>query len=115
MVRVARRAVSISEPADAFATRSAVRLGLADKREEAGNPVRRLSLDEITSALTERGFRPVRPHRYAMYYRHWPGSAMRILSSPVLLPLAKAGFGAVNRIVGRYGNKLAVQAVRESD
>jgi hypothetical protein len=33
----------------------------------------------------------------------------------VLLPLAKAGFGAVNRIVGRYGNKLAVQAVRESD
>jgi ubiquinone/menaquinone biosynthesis C-methylase UbiE/uncharacterized protein YbaR (Trm112 family) len=115
MTRVARRAVSISEPADAFATNSAARLGLADKREEAGNPVRRLSLDEITSALTARGFRPVRPHRYAMYYRHWPGTAMRILSSPVLLPLAKAGFGAVNRIVGRYGNKLAVQAVRESN
>jgi uncharacterized protein YbaR (Trm112 family) len=115
MARVARRAVSISEPADAFATRSAVRVGLADKREEAGNPVRRVSLYEITSALTARGFRPVRPHRYAMYYRHWPGTAMRILSSPVLLPLAKAGFGAVNRIVGRYGNKLAVQAVRESD
>jgi SAM-dependent methyltransferase len=115
MARVARRAVSMSEPADAFATRSAVRVGLADKREEAGNPVRRVSLYEITSALTARGFRPVRPHRYAMYYRHWPGTAMRILSSPVLLPLAKAGFGAVNRIVGRYGNKLAVQAVRESD
>jgi SAM-dependent methyltransferase len=115
MARVARRAVSISEPADAFATRSAVRVGLADKREEAGNPVRRVSLYEITSALTARGFRPVRPHRYAMYYRHWPGTAMRILSSPVLLSLAKAGFGAVNRIVGRYGNKLAVQAVRESD
>jgi len=115
MARVARSAVSISEPADAFATNSATRLGLADKREEAGNPVRRLSLDEITSALTARGFRPVRPHRYAMYYRHWPGTAMRILSSPVLLPLAKAGFGAVNRIVGRYGNKLAVQAVRESN
>jgi SAM-dependent methyltransferase len=115
MARVARRAVSISEPADAFATSSAVRLGLADKQEEAGNPVRRVSLYEVTSALTARGFRPVRPHRYAMYYRHWPGTAMRILSSPVLLPLAKAGFGAVNRIVGRYGNKLAVQAVRESD
>jgi SAM-dependent methyltransferase/uncharacterized protein YbaR (Trm112 family) len=115
MTRVARRAVSISEPADAFATNSAARLGLADEREEAGNPVRRLSLDEITSALTARGFRPVRPHRYAMYYRHWPGTAMRILSSPVLLPLAKAGFGAVNRIVGRYGNKLAVQAVHESN
>jgi ubiquinone/menaquinone biosynthesis C-methylase UbiE/uncharacterized protein YbaR (Trm112 family) len=115
MARVARRAVSISEPADAFATSTAVRLGLADKREEAGNPVRRLSLPEITSELTARRFRPVRPHRYAMYYRHWPGTAMRILSSPVLLPLAKAGFRAVNRLLGRYGNKLAVQAVRESN
>jgi SAM-dependent methyltransferase len=115
MARVARRAVSISEPADAFATRSAVRVGLADKREEAGNPVRRVSLYEITSALTACGFRPVRPHRYAMYYRHWPGTAMQILSSPVLRPRAKAGFRAVNRLLGRYGNKLAVQAVRESD
>jgi len=115
MTRVARRAVSISEPARAFATRTAVRLGLADEREEAGNPVRRLTLDEITSELTARGFRPIHPHRYAMYYRHWPGRAVRLLSRPVVLPLAKAGFLTVNRVVGRYGNKLTVQAVRESD
>jgi ubiquinone/menaquinone biosynthesis C-methylase UbiE/uncharacterized protein YbaR (Trm112 family) len=115
MARVARRAVSISEPADAFATNAAVRLGLSDEQEEAGNPVRRLTLDEITSELTARGFRPVRPQRYAMYYRHWPGRAVRLLSNPVLLPLAKTGFDLVNRAAGRYGNKLAVQAVRVSD
>jgi ubiquinone/menaquinone biosynthesis C-methylase UbiE/uncharacterized protein YbaR (Trm112 family) len=114
MTRVARRAVAISEPAHAFATSAAVRLGLADKREEAGNPVRRLTLDEITSELTAHGFRPVRPHRYAMYYRHWPGRTVRLLSHPLVLPLAKAAFGAVNRVVGRYGNKLAVQAIRDS-
>jgi ubiquinone/menaquinone biosynthesis C-methylase UbiE/uncharacterized protein YbaR (Trm112 family) len=114
MARVARRAVSISEPADAFATNAAVRLGLADKQEEAGNPVRRLGLHEITSELAARGFHAIAPQRYAMYYRHWPGRAMQTLSKPVLLPLAKTGFRAVNRLVGRYGNKLAVQAVRES-
>src|SRR5829696_4314137 len=90
MARVARSAVSITEPAHAFATSTAVRLGLADRDEEAGNPVRRLTLDEITSELTARGFRPISPQRYAMYYRHWPGRAVRLLSNPVLLPLAKA-------------------------
>jgi len=40
---------------------------------------------------------------------------MRLLSNPVFLPLAKTAFGAVNRVAGRYGNKLAVQAVRDSD
>jgi ubiquinone/menaquinone biosynthesis C-methylase UbiE/uncharacterized protein YbaR (Trm112 family) len=114
MTRVARRAVAISEPAQAFATSTAVRLGLAEAREEAGNAVRRLTLDEITSELTAHGFQPVASHRYAMYYRHWPGRAMRLLSRPVVLPFAKAAFGAFNRVVGRYGNKLAVQALRNS-
>jgi ubiquinone/menaquinone biosynthesis C-methylase UbiE/uncharacterized protein YbaR (Trm112 family) len=114
MARVARRAVSISEPANAFATNAAVRLGLADKQEEAGNPVQRLGLQEITSELATRGFRPIAPQRYAMYYRHWPGWAMQTLSKPALLPIAKASFRAVNRLLGRYGNKLAVQALRES-
>jgi uncharacterized protein YbaR (Trm112 family)/SAM-dependent methyltransferase len=115
MTRVARRAVSITEPAHAFATDTAVRLGLAERQEEAGNPVRRLTIHEVVSELTGRGFRPIRPHRYAMYYRHWPGRAVRMLSRPVLLPLARGGFGAFNGLFGRYGNKLTVQAVRESD
>jgi ubiquinone/menaquinone biosynthesis C-methylase UbiE len=87
MTRVACRGVSISEPARAFATSAAVRFGLADAREEPGNPVRRLTLDELTSELRAHGFRPVRPHRYAMYYRHWPGRAVRLLYSPSCCPL----------------------------
>jgi SAM-dependent methyltransferase/uncharacterized protein YbaR (Trm112 family) len=113
MARVARRAVAVTEPADALATAAAVRLGFAEGEEDAGNPVRRLSLEEIVFELTSRGFHSLHPHRYAMYYRHWPGRVMRTLSAPMLLPLAKTGFTAVNRAVGRYGNKLAVQAVRE--
>ncbi len=112
MTRVARRAVSVSEPAQAVATAAAVRIGWAEHQEEAGNLVRRLTLDEIVSGLAERGFRPIAPHRYAMYYRHWPGRGVRLLSKPMLVPLATGGFRIVNRALGRYGNKLTVQAVR---
>jgi ubiquinone/menaquinone biosynthesis C-methylase UbiE/uncharacterized protein YbaR (Trm112 family) len=115
MARVARRAVSVTEPAEAVVTAAAVRLGWAENQEEAGNVVRRLTLDEIVSELTAHGFRPVAPHRYAMYYRHWPGRLTGALSRPILLPLAKAGFAALNAIAGRYGNKLTVQAVRAAD
>jgi ubiquinone/menaquinone biosynthesis C-methylase UbiE/uncharacterized protein YbaR (Trm112 family) len=112
MTRVARRAVSVSEPAAALVTSAAVRLGAAEAVEEAGNRVRRLTLAEVEKELSSRGFEPVQPHRYAMYYRHWPGRAVRLLSAPLLLPLAKAAFRLVNRVVGRFGNKLTVQAVR---
>jgi SAM-dependent methyltransferase len=114
MARVARRAVSVSEPADAAATAAAVRLGLAENEEEAGNRVRRMTLDEISRELSSRGFRTIRPHRYAMYYRHWPGRAVRVLSSPPLLPLAQASLNVLNRVAGRFGNKLTVQAIRAS-
>jgi ubiquinone/menaquinone biosynthesis C-methylase UbiE/uncharacterized protein YbaR (Trm112 family) len=112
MARVARRAVSVSEPAEAAATAAAVRLGLAEDEEEAGNRVRRLTLDEISRELSSRGFRPIRPHRYAMVYRHWPGRTMRVLSTRPLLPLAQAGLNVLNRAAGRFGNKLTVQAIR---
>jgi SAM-dependent methyltransferase len=114
MARVARCAVSVSEPAEAAATAAAVRLGLAEDEEEAGNRVRRLTLDEISRELSSRGFRPIRPHRYAMYYRHWPGRTMRVLSTRPLLPLAQAGLNLFNRVAGRFGNKLTVQAIRPS-
>jgi ubiquinone/menaquinone biosynthesis C-methylase UbiE/uncharacterized protein YbaR (Trm112 family) len=114
MARVARHAVSVSEPAAAVVTAAAVHLGLAEDEEEAGNRVRRLTLDEIARQLADCGFRTVRPHRYAMYYRHWPGTPMRILSTPVLLPVVQVGLRLLNRLVGRFGNKLTVQAVRRS-
>jgi SAM-dependent methyltransferase len=112
MARVAGRAVCVSEPARATITRIAVRLGLALEHEESGNRVARLTLDGISDVLSAQGFRPARAERYAMYYRHEPGPAMRLLSMPALLPLAKGGFRFANCIAGRFGNKLAVQAVR---
>ena len=114
MVRVARRAVCISEPAQAVATSVAVRLGLALEREEAGNRVDRLQAGAVCAELRAAGFRVVRADRYAMYYRHVPGRIMSLLSRRPLLPLVVVGWQVANRIVGRFGNKLTIVAVRQS-
>jgi ubiquinone/menaquinone biosynthesis C-methylase UbiE/uncharacterized protein YbaR (Trm112 family) len=112
MARVARRAVSVSEPARAFGTKVAVRLGVSEEVEEAGNIVMRLTVDEIVGELRAHDFEPINPHRYAMFYRHWPGRPMRALSRPIVFPVTVAAFRLANRVLGRFGNKLAVQAVR---
>jgi SAM-dependent methyltransferase/uncharacterized protein YbaR (Trm112 family) len=112
MARVARRAVCISEPARAVATSIAVRLGVALEREEAGNRVARLQPPAVSGALQSAGFRVVRADRYAMYYRHAPGRAISFLSRRPLLPLAVLGWRLANRIIGRFGNKLTIVAIR---
>lgn len=112
MARVARRAVSVTEPARAAVTRVATRVGLALSREEAGNPVARLRPEDVEAVLRASGFTVVRSRRYAMLYRHEPGRATRWLSAPVPLALATGALRAANRVAGGLGNKLTVQAVR---
>jgi len=112
MARVARRAVCISEPARAVATSIGVRLGLALDREEAGNRVARLPLGATAAALEATGFRIVRADRYAMYYHHVPGRLTSFLSRRPLLPVAVLGWRLANSIIGRFGNKLTIVAVR---
>lgn len=112
MARVAAHAVSVNEPARAAITAIAVRLGLALDREEAGNPVARVTLDEIVAALESHGFRAIAAHRYGMYYKHEPGWVMRWLSKPVAFAVARGAVRSVNALAGRAGNKLTVQAVR---
>jgi hypothetical protein len=112
MARVAARAVSVTEPAQAAATALAVRFGLALEREEAGNRVARLTPRQVAAFLHKSGFRPVRAERYAMYYRHEPGALFAALSRPALSPLTRRGWRAANVLAGRWGNKLTVQAVR---
>jgi SAM-dependent methyltransferase len=114
MARVARRAVSITEPARAGATRLAVRLGLALDREDAGNVVARLDPDEVSAFLRGQGFDVVRAERYGMLYRHHPGAPSRLLSRPVLFPATVASLRAANAVAGGVGNKLTVQALRSS-
>lgn len=112
MARVARWGVSVTEPARAAVTAAAVCAGVALEREEAGNRVARLTLDEVTRELERRGFRIVTARRYAMFYRHEAGAAARLLSKPPLLPAARAGYLALDAAFGRLGNKLVVQALR---
>ncbi len=112
MARVARRAVSVTEPARAAVTGVAVRLGLALEHEEAGNQVARLTLDDVRSTLTASGFRIMTAERYGMYYRHEPGRVVQLLSHQPLLGFAQASFRIANVLAGRFGNKLTVQAVR---
>jgi SAM-dependent methyltransferase/uncharacterized protein YbaR (Trm112 family) len=112
MARVARLAVSVNEPAQAVATRLAVRMRLSEDREEAGNRVARVDPDAITSALERAGLDVVRRNRYAMVYRHEPGRVSALLSIPPLRRAANAALTGFNAVLGGIGNKLTVQAVR---
>lgn len=112
MARVARRWVSITEPARAAATAIAVRAGLAVEREDAGNRVARLSPTEIGRFLSKAGFHLLLAQRYAMYYRHQPGSWFQALSRPAILPFVRAAWRAANALFGRAGNKMVVIAER---
>lgn len=112
MVRVARRAVSVTEPARALATALAVRVGLALDKEESGNQVIRLTPDEVSTHLKRAGLSVVASCRYGMLYRHEPGKVSRVLSAPGVLALSRGALRALNAVLGPFGNKLTVQAIR---
>ncbi|MGZ3642139.1 MAG: methyltransferase domain-containing protein [Candidatus Limnocylindrales bacterium] len=114
MARVARRAVSITEPAQAVATAMAVRVGLALEREEAGNRVARLRPQDVAAELEARSFQVRRAGRYAMYYRHRPGRVFAWLSQPAVLPFATTYWRVGNALIGRIGNKMTVVAERSN-
>jgi SAM-dependent methyltransferase len=113
LARVARWAVSVNEPADAFATGVAVRLGAALAQEEAGNAVARLRARDATRELAAAGF-DASARRYFMYYKHEPGAAMRLASRPVLRRAYRAAVRASDAALGRWGNKLQVTALRRA-
>jgi ubiquinone/menaquinone biosynthesis C-methylase UbiE/uncharacterized protein YbaR (Trm112 family) len=112
MARVARVAVCVTEPAQALLTKAAVRLGIAEEEEAAGNRVGRLTLAEIKAVLSDYGYSIRVASRYGMYYTHEPGRPARFLSSRGALPVSKAVLRGANLVGGRFGNKLAVVATR---
>ncbi|MEA2298629.1 MAG: hypothetical protein QOF77_1565 [Solirubrobacteraceae bacterium] len=112
LTRVARRAVSVTEPCRAALTRVAVRAGLAYDEEEAGNRVGRMELDRIRGEFSAAGFDTVHAERYGMFYRQHPGRPMHACSRRRVRPLAERAVLAANRVGGHLGNKLTVQAVR---
>jgi ubiquinone/menaquinone biosynthesis C-methylase UbiE len=114
MARVARRWVSVTEPARAAVTALAVHAGLAKEREEAGNAVARLTTAEVATELARRQFRPILSQRYAMYYRHEPGAVFRALSSRGVFNLVQVAWQIANAVIGRFGNKMVVVAERQA-
>lgn len=113
IARVARRAVSINEPARARATEIAIRLGAAGRMEEAGNVIARIDPGSVAGWLAAVGFRILRVERYGMYYKHEPGRIMRTLSTRLLFPISRNGVRTFNALFGTIGNKSTVQALRE--
>jgi ubiquinone/menaquinone biosynthesis C-methylase UbiE/uncharacterized protein YbaR (Trm112 family) len=111
LARVARRAVSVNEPADALGTQVAVRLGISSNDESAGNRVARLNAEGVRRELQSAGFR-VYARRYLMYYKHEPGRVMRLLSRPGVHHMYRWMVWLSNSAIGRWGNKLQVTAVR---
>ena len=113
MARVSCRALSLTEPARALVTSVAVRLGMADAVEEAGNRVARISAEQVEETLLLSSFRPVTIERYAMYYHgDEPGQIFSLLSRSGIFPLMVGFWRLLNAAIGRLGNKLTVNAVR---
>lgn len=112
MLRVSKKAVSVTEPADASATGLALALGIAKHIEPAGNVVHRFRLQDLQRRFAACGFRTLVGGRYFLYYGHKPGWASRVLSSTPLLWAARTFWRALNTAVGSLGNKLGVVAQR---
>jgi ubiquinone/menaquinone biosynthesis C-methylase UbiE len=112
--RVARRAISVNEPARAALTTLAVYVGLSELEEDAGNRIERLDPKWVTQELAQAGFEPLLTQRYGMVYRHEPGSISRVLSRPPLFQATTSVIRSFNGLAGGVGNKFTVQAVRPS-
>lgn len=112
MCRVARECVLLTEPSRAVVTEIAVRFGIALKTEDAGNRVERVTTNEVTACLNDHGLDVVGVDRYAMYYKHEPGWAMRCFSRSRSFRLARLVIATFNVVLGKVGNKLSVRAIR---
>jgi SAM-dependent methyltransferase len=112
MARVARYGVLIMDPAQAALTRVAVRAGIAEDVEEAGNPVRRLDPVRVAALLRRSGFGEIRWRRRVMYYPHRPWEWLRWFDHPVSFAAFRAAYAGGNLALGRWGNKLALAALR---
>jgi len=110
MLRVARRAVVIAEPADAALTRLAIKLGISGRYEEAGNYVYRLRKDKLTEIFHECGLRQWSFRRNLIYYQPWTFRFYRLFERPPLFWLFRTGFYLSNLLLGRWGNSLRAVA-----
>jgi ubiquinone/menaquinone biosynthesis C-methylase UbiE len=110
MARVANKGVLIMDPARAALTNLAVKFGIAEDVEDAGNEVKRLEPQAVADILTECGFEDVRWQRTLMYYPHQPGRVFRWFDNAAVFATFRAVYAGANLAFGRFGNKLALAA-----
>jgi len=110
MTRVANKAVLIMDPARAALTTLAVKLGIAEEVEDAGNEVKRLDPQDVAKIVKAGGFEDVRWQRTLMYYPHEPGQFFRAFDNPLAFFLFRSLFNISNVVFGRAGNKLTLVA-----
>jgi SAM-dependent methyltransferase len=108
MVRVAKKAIVVIEPARSWLTRRAVDLKLALDYEEAGNYVYRLRETDVFDIARKGGFKRLSYRQYLLYYRHQPFKFARHIENPILLKIIKASFQLVSSITPRLGNKITI-------
>ena len=88
---MASRAVLILEPARAALTGLAVRLGLSEEIEEAGNRVHRLAAGDVSTSCARPGSRRSAWRRTLMYYPHEPFGWFRWFDPPPCFGMFRAG------------------------
>lgn len=116
MARVSRRAVVITEPADAWLTRALIAIRVLPARESSGNLVYRFSEKELQLLFGQLGFQLFRSDRYLVRYGHPPGRWLALLSLPVIYPVAKVLFEhVVVPLTGKIGNKISAVGIRSAD
>jgi glycosyltransferase involved in cell wall biosynthesis/SAM-dependent methyltransferase len=113
MLRVARRAVVIAEPADAGLTHVSIRLGISGVYEDAGNFVYRLDPVRLVREFREAGAVNWRLRRSLIYYQPWTFRFYRFLEAQPMRAIFRAAFRAVNLLAGRWGNSLRAVAWKE--
>jgi SAM-dependent methyltransferase/uncharacterized protein YbaR (Trm112 family) len=104
--RASRRAIVLTEPADAFLTRISILLGISGIDEEAGNKVCRLKLTELKTNVTQLEPKSVTLTRYVMWYPHQPPRWFVFFNLEHVFRTYWYMFSLVNHVIGKWGNKL---------
>ena len=80
--------------------------------EEAGNPVKRLDPEAVTTILRKEGLERIVFRRTLMYYPHEPYRWFAWFDKPLFFFLFRIAFTSINLAFGRWGNKLSLGATR---
>ena len=113
MARVAKAGVFFTEPADAFITRLAVKLGFSANYEESGNLVQRVNVSQLKVLFEQFGLNSSRFLRYGMWYSHYPPKWFWLFENKLLFNLFKTFFHLGNSMFGRFGNKLVAVGCKD--